>query len=202
MAGFNWTSGSIDRMRTLWLAGQSAAQVAARLGCTRNAVIGRVNRMGLVRTASPLAAARREREKNERDLARMRERAERQAAREEEALRNKLARAAASAAKQRRAAPIVLTGDEAAFVAAAEEAKTGGRAALFNIDQARAPKTFAALQQQDCRWPCGDTLDLDTFRFCAAPARDGSVYCAAHHALAYVPSAPRPDRRGTPARAR
>jgi hypothetical protein len=34
-------------LKKLWAAGQSAAQIARRLGCSRNAVCGRLTRLGL-----------------------------------------------------------------------------------------------------------------------------------------------------------
>ena len=40
----------------LWAAGQSAAQIARRLGCSRNAVCGRLTRLGLKRGHKPPTA--------------------------------------------------------------------------------------------------------------------------------------------------
>lgn len=47
-----WNEPKIDRLKKLWGEGQSAAQIAADLGggITRNAVIGKVSRLGLQRT--------------------------------------------------------------------------------------------------------------------------------------------------------
>ena len=44
-----WTEDRIDRLRTLWLEGHSAARIARELGAglTRSAVLGKVHRMGL-----------------------------------------------------------------------------------------------------------------------------------------------------------
>lgn len=44
-----WTAERTEKLKTLWAQGHSATVVAARLGgITRNAVIGKVHRMGLV----------------------------------------------------------------------------------------------------------------------------------------------------------
>jgi GcrA cell cycle regulator len=43
-------------LRKLWAAGQSAAQIARRLGCSRNAVCGRLTRLGLKRGRKPPTA--------------------------------------------------------------------------------------------------------------------------------------------------
>jgi GcrA cell cycle regulator len=48
MTGF-WTDERIDQLTELWCAGMSGAAVAREIGdgCTRNAVIGKANRLGL-----------------------------------------------------------------------------------------------------------------------------------------------------------
>jgi GcrA cell cycle regulator len=43
-------------LKQLWSAGQSAAQIARRLGCSRNAVCGRLTRLGLKRGHKPPTA--------------------------------------------------------------------------------------------------------------------------------------------------
>lgn len=48
-----WTEERIERLKTLWADGLSASQIAARLGgITRNAVIGKVHRLGLAGRAT------------------------------------------------------------------------------------------------------------------------------------------------------
>src|ERR1700739_133237 len=43
-------------LKRLWSAGQSAAQIARRFGCSRNAVCGRLTRLGLKRGHKPPTA--------------------------------------------------------------------------------------------------------------------------------------------------
>src|ERR1700746_2098939 len=43
-------------LKRLWTAGQSAAQIARRLGCSRNAVCGKLTRFGLARSHKPPTA--------------------------------------------------------------------------------------------------------------------------------------------------
>lgn len=47
MTRFNWTDERLDQLRTLWSAGQSAAVIGAQLVVSRNAVIGKANRLKL-----------------------------------------------------------------------------------------------------------------------------------------------------------
>lgn len=44
-----WTDNRVELLRSLYADGLSASQIAWELGVTRNAVIGKVNRLGLVR---------------------------------------------------------------------------------------------------------------------------------------------------------
>ena len=62
----SWTDERVELLRQLWLDGRSASQISAQLGhgVTRNAVIGKVHRLGLAGRAkapsvSGVAAARR-----------------------------------------------------------------------------------------------------------------------------------------------
>lgn len=49
-----WTEDRVDTLKTLWSEGLSASQIAGKLGgVTRNAVIGKVHRLGLSGRATP-----------------------------------------------------------------------------------------------------------------------------------------------------
>ncbi len=50
----SWTEERVELLKTLWAEGLSASQIASRLGgVTRNAVIGKVHRLGLSGRATP-----------------------------------------------------------------------------------------------------------------------------------------------------
>jgi GcrA cell cycle regulator len=63
MTVINWTEDRVEQLKKLWESGLSASQIAAELGnITRNAVIGKVHRLGLSgRAKSPSSAAPRQR---------------------------------------------------------------------------------------------------------------------------------------------
>ena len=49
-----WTSDRVEQLTQLWQAGKSASECARALGeCSRNAVIGKVHRLGLAGPAAP-----------------------------------------------------------------------------------------------------------------------------------------------------
>jgi GcrA cell cycle regulator len=63
MTTMTWTEERVEQLKKLWADGLSASQIAAQLGnVTRNAVIGKVHRLGLSgRAKSPSSAAPRPR---------------------------------------------------------------------------------------------------------------------------------------------
>jgi GcrA cell cycle regulator len=59
MNAINWSDDRVEQLKTLWTEGLSASQIARALGgVTRNAVIGKVHRLGLAGRASPSRAER------------------------------------------------------------------------------------------------------------------------------------------------
>jgi|SRR5271155_105616 len=51
-----WDTKDVALLKQLWAAGQGAAQIARHLGCSRNAVYGRLTRLGLKRDQKPPTA--------------------------------------------------------------------------------------------------------------------------------------------------
>src|SRR5438876_4984456 len=55
----NWTDDRVEQLKNLWTEGLSASQIARALGgVTRNAVIGKVHRLGLAGRAGPARSER------------------------------------------------------------------------------------------------------------------------------------------------
>src|SRR4029079_5635071 len=52
----SWDARDVALLKELWTAGQSSSQIARRLGCSRNAVCGRLTRLGLKRGHMPPTA--------------------------------------------------------------------------------------------------------------------------------------------------
>lgn len=62
MTSLPWTAARVETLETLWLSGLSASQVAAKLGgVTRNAVIGKLHRLGIAGRAAASAPGRADR---------------------------------------------------------------------------------------------------------------------------------------------
>jgi GcrA cell cycle regulator len=158
----SWTDERVELLRQLWLDGKSASQISAQLGhgVTRNAVIGKVHRLGLAgrakapsSTASPPRAA---------SAPRM------------------SPRPASSGART------AVRG--ATALALAVEPMLDTRP-VFQEDDVVVPMslrvTIIDLKEAMCRWPLGDPTSAD-FRYCGSPAASGP-YCVHHGKLAYQP---------------
>jgi GcrA cell cycle regulator len=52
----SWDAENVALLTKLWAVGQSAGQIARRLGCSRNAVCGRLTRLGFKRGHKPPTA--------------------------------------------------------------------------------------------------------------------------------------------------
>jgi GcrA cell cycle regulator len=52
----SWDAKDVALLKQLWALGQSAAQIARRLGCSRNAVCAKLTRLGLKRGHKPPTA--------------------------------------------------------------------------------------------------------------------------------------------------
>jgi len=53
---FDWTDAAIARLTELWLAGHSSGECAKHFGITRSAAIGKIGRLGLLRSDRPRPA--------------------------------------------------------------------------------------------------------------------------------------------------
>lgn len=168
----SWTDERVETMRTLWLGGMSASGIASELGAgiTRNAVIGKVHRLGISGDrprGRPSLADLRAAEARRRAAARAKNEARRARRAEERARRE--------AAAQAVAAPPVKPPEPAApapVVASTERV------------------TLLGLTASMCRWPLGDPRSED-FRFCGAAIADRTAYapsyCAGHGRMAVAP---------------
>ncbi|HEY8163325.1 MAG TPA: GcrA family cell cycle regulator [Methylocystis sp.] len=167
----SWTDERVELLRKLWSDGLSASQVAAELGpgITRNAVIGKIHRLGLAERAKTANATR--------------PRAAKAAAPRQVA--------APSAAAAPRAGGHVVHGNVA--LAFAPQAVVVARATPEEVVVPISERvTLMELRESMCRWPMGDPTSPE-FRFCGGKSPiGGGPYCAHHAGIAYQPAQ---DRR-------
>lgn len=191
----SWTDDRVERLSTLWLEGRSASQIAAELGegVSRNAVIGKVHRLGLSGRAVPPAEGAPPRIRDAappEPIADVPPPAEAPSAPAEAAVAPVEAVAEAPAAAAH-------TLDDVASVLDAAEPITVDLPALRAAKDVVIPisdrVTILELSGSMCRWPIGDPTNAE-FRFCGCRAVGTLPYCQEHARVAFQPVA---DRRRT-----
>jgi GcrA cell cycle regulator len=180
----SWTDERVEHLKKMWLEGLSASQIAGVLahGITRNAVIGKVHRLGLSgRVKSPSPAPARARAKTRA---------------EDEAVGQGLGQAPGHVA------PI----SHGNLALSAETRPAPAPAPRSSSEEVVVPisqrVSIMELRESMCRWPLGDPSSPD-FRYCGSKNQTGSgPYCAHHARIAYQPAQDRRrDRERRAARA-
>jgi GcrA cell cycle regulator len=164
-----WTEERVAELKKLWAEGHSASQIAKRLGSvTRNAVIGKVHRLGLSGRATPSRPVKRP---------------------------PRLARP--KPPQVQRPVQAATPRAAGALAVRPEPAHTHITAAEANIEPQRLPNgdmvTVLTVKDSMCKWPIGDPADAN-FGFCGHGTSENSPYCAEHARVAFQPAKKRERR--------
>ncbi len=203
----SWTDERVETLKKMWAEGQSASQIAKELGgVTRNAVIGKVHRLGLSNRVGPGTG---------RDDADDADAAPAAAARPEPAARAPAAevpraeprvtpeRPAPTTAAPASSATITTLPMRKAIIPAgqplppqpsANEISPEALASVREVEKRAKRLTLMELTERTCKWPIGDPA-TDDFWFCGLPSVPGKPYCEAHVGVAFQPMSARRDRR-------
>lgn len=166
----SWTEERVNSLKKLWTDGLSASQIAKQLGgVTRNAVIGKVHRLGLAGRATPSRPAMKRP---------MRQTPQRPAA---------LSSPSPARPRPAPAAAISL----GAIGGASNVVPFRPLEALRQDDGSVA--SVLTLTERMCKWPIGDPSDVN-FGFCGRNACAGP-YCADHARQAYQPQPQKKARK-------
>lgn len=166
----SWTEERVETLKKLWTEGLSASQIAGVLGgVTRNAVIGKVHRLGLSGRAKSSSTTR---------------------IRKPRAPRRLTGGGGGSAARtgtiatgrsQPRSTAAVM-GNVALSPMASPAAEQQVISELYIAPEDRAD--IMALTETRCRWPIGDPTH-DDFYFCGGTCEQTKPYCDFHSNIAY-----------------
>lgn len=157
----SWTDERVELLKKLWTEGLSASQIASRMGgVTRNAVIGKVHRLGLSGRATPTRTAR---------------------------PRPRRARAPSHPSGQ---TMFRSSGNTALKVQQEMEPEAAPEPEPTPIREIEIPpgerRTILTLTEHTCKWPIGDPGD-EEFHFCGRKPQAGMPYCPHHARIAYQP---------------
>ena len=194
----SWTDERVETLKKMWGEGQSASQIAKELGgVTRNAVIGKVHRLGLSNRAGSSGGS---------------STAAKPAAKEKPAAAKPAAKPATKAkpastppkeepeldengipiSAARRA--IIPAGQPLPPQPSANEISPEALAKVNEVEKTAKRLTLMELTEKTCKWPVGDPATED-FWFCGLAVQQGKPYCEAHVGVAFQPMSSRRDRR-------
>lgn len=186
----SWTDERVEILKKMWGEGQSASQIAKELGgVTRNAVIGKVHRLGLSNRATTNAAPKAEAKPKATPKAEPKAPPKEQPA-------SKAAEPAAE--KPSNVTPlrrqIIPAGHPLPPQPSANEISPEALARVSEIEKKAKKLTLLELTERTCKWPVGDPA-TPNFWFCGLPTQTGKPYCEAHVGVAFQPMNNRRDRR-------
>lgn len=194
----SWTDDRVEILKKMWGEGQSASQIAKELGgVTRNAVIGKVHRLGLSNrtttgAAAPAAAApKAEAKPKAAPKPAPKEKAEPVAAEPEPA---EAETAPVPRPNLPARAKIIPAGQPLPPQPSANEISPEALAKVSEIEKKAKKIGLMDLTERTCKWPVGDPA-TDDFWFCGLPVQQGKPYCEAHVGVAFQPMSARRDRR-------
>lgn len=158
----SWTDDRVEILTKLWAEGLSASQIAGRLGgVTRNAVIGKVHRLGLSGRATT-------------------SRAKPARARKHKAARQSSAPRLGLFSNSNTAMRSISTTQDA-------PKEEPFRSQFVELDIPLEERVdLVDLKESQCRWPIGDPQEND-FHFCGKSKSDGTPYCEYHAEIAFQP---------------
>lgn len=156
----SWTDERVELLRKLWSDGLSASQVAAELGpgITRNAVIGKIHRLGLAERAKTASAPRPRAPK------------------------------APRAPSQPRMNGHAVHGNVALAFAPHAQAIARAQPQEDVVIPMSERVTLMELRESMCRWPMGDPTTPDFRFCGGKSPVGGGPYCAYHARIAYQPA--------------
>ena len=189
----SWTDERVEILKRMWGEGQSASVIAKELGgVTRNAVIGKVHRLGLSNRngggSSKATTAKAEKPKAEaKPKAKAAPAASSPA--EKTNLPAEIPRPSAAAMRK-----IIPAGQPLPPQPSANEISPEALARVSEVEKTAKKLSLMELTEKTCKWPVGDPA-TDDFWFCGLGVQAGKPYCEAHVGVAFQPMSSRRDRR-------
>ncbi|SNR23348.1 GcrA cell cycle regulator [Paracoccus sediminis] len=197
----SWTDDRVETLKRMWAEGQSASAIAKELGgVTRNAVIGKVHRLGLSNrndepeptpAPAPEPVAEKKADRKPAPAARPEPQPEAPAPADPVEEKEPVTQPAFTPALRR---PIVPAGQPLPPQPSANEISPEALASVREVEKRARKLTLMELTERTCKWPIGDPA-TEKFWFCGLPSQSGKPYCDAHVSVAFQPMSSRRDRR-------
>ena len=171
----SWTNERVELLKKLWGDGLSASQIAGELGgVTRNAVIGKVHRLGLSGRAKTTVSSSKPRRNRSSNPGRS---------------------GTPAGSKPSTQQPHVVGATALQMSPKPVEHSVPDPEPIAELVPIHERASILTLTERTCKWPIGDPA-TDDFYFCGRPSEPGVPYCTAHCRIAYQPiNDRRRDRR-------
>lgn len=199
----SWSDERVELLKKLWGEGQSASQIAKELGgVTRNAVIGKVHRLGLsnrngsggaAAATAPAESAPKPKPSAPKPEAKAKP-APKPAPKPEPKPTDEEAPEAAPAAPVSRVRQIIPAGQPLPPQPSTNEIDPAALAKVSEVEKKAKRLSLMELTERTCKWPVGDPA-TDDFWFCGLSVQSGKPYCEAHVGVAFQPMSSRRDRK-------
>ena len=187
----SWSEERVEALKAMWAEGKSASQIAKELGnVTRNAVIGKVHRLGLSNRNAPPAQSAEKPASSPKPQPAPQADAPKAATSEP-----KPAPAETKPALPTRK-PIITAGQPLPPQPSQSEISAETLASLAEYEKKARKLTLMELTERTCKWPIGDPA-TEEFWFCGLPTVAGKPYCEMHVGVAFQPMSSRRDRRAS-----
>ena len=179
----SWTEERVELLKKLWSEGQSASQIAKELGgVTRNAVIGKVHRLGLSNRSTSTTKSE--------TVPKAEKKTEKAAAKEKETVAKEPEPKSTPPTRRQ----IIPAGQPLPPQPSANEISPEALARVSAVEKKAKKICLLELTERTCKWPVGDPA-TPNFWFCGLPTQTGKPYCEAHVGVAFQPMNTRRDRR-------
>ena len=212
-----WTFERVELLITLWKSGNSASKIAHELGegVSRNAVIGKIHRLGLSERSNnskdgsdnslkpslsnkekKLDSLNTEKGTQSSDIAENstikaktgKKRGRKPSKKNIEISQNNI--------DQKRKDESVSSDGAVVFpgISGASELDKDALADMIELEKRAKKLSLMELTERTCKWPIGDPA-TDEFWFCGHQAENGKPYCKTHVAIAFQPVSTRRERK-------
>ena len=204
----SWTPDRVESLKKMWSKGQSASQIASNLGgVTRNAVIGKIHRLGLSNRGNQTQKDSRSALINERTAIRkvkkkpVRDKVQSHNSATETHDNNKSVGIKAKSKEilksysQNMSKPIIFTANQPLPPQpSTSEISEETLKNVKSLEKKSKKLSLMELTERTCKWPIGDPA-TEKFWFCGHAAEPGKPYCETHIEIAFQPVASRRERR-------
>ncbi len=191
----SWTDERVELLKKMWGEGQSASQIAKELGgVTRNAVIGKVHRLGLSNRSGGGGTSAPSKPSATKEAPAPKAEATPKSAPEPKATEAASVPAPRPSNVTPLRKPIAPAGQPLPPQPSANEISPEALAKVNEVEKHAKRISLMELTERVCKWPIGDPATED-FYFCGLPVQQGKPYCDAHVGVAFQPMSSRRDRR-------